>query len=65
TCSPTPAASASPPPGPARARRAGFTDARQAHALAPAFAARGFSVLAGIGADPGFDTAPIADIASA
>lgn len=51
--------------GPSRMRRAGFTDARQAQALAPAFAARGFSVLARIGADPGFDTAPIEDIASA
>jgi glutamate racemase len=53
------------PPGAARPRRAGFTDAEGARALFPAFAARGFSVCARIGGAPGFDTAPIEDIASA
>lgn len=51
--------------GGARARRAGFTDETAANALAPAFFARGFSVLARVGAAPSFDTAPIADIACA
>jgi glutamate racemase len=54
-----------PEAGVARMRRAGFTDAGSAHALAPAFHARGFSVLARIGQAPGFDAAPIADSASA
>jgi glutamate racemase len=51
--------------GATRARRAGFTDAHAARALSPAFSARGFSVLASIGASPGFDTEPLVDSASA
>lgn len=55
----------SPETGAPRIRRAGFTDARSARALFPAFAARGFSVIAQIGDGPRFDTAPITDNASA
>lgn len=51
--------------GAARTRRAGFTDAQAARALFPAFAARGFSVCASIGAAPAFEAAPIEDSASA
>ncbi|MEZ5995751.1 MAG: glutamate racemase [Hyphomonadaceae bacterium] len=50
------------PSGAARNRRAGFTDAAAAHALWPAFRARGFSTFAQIGAAPGFEAAPRADV---
>jgi glutamate racemase len=43
--------------GEARARRAAFTDAEAAQALAPAFAARGFQSIGSIGAAPLFETA--------
>lgn len=52
-------------PGETRVRRAGFTDADAARALFPAFAARGFSGFAQIGAAPAFDAVPIVDSASA
>lgn len=51
--------------GEARVRRAGFTNADAARALFPAFHRRGFETFARIGAAPGFDTAPIENIASA
>jgi len=47
--------------GPTRVRRAGFTDAASARALWPAFAARGFSAPAAIGASPGFVASPLED----
>ncbi|HWA01391.1 MAG TPA: glutamate racemase [Caulobacterales bacterium] len=52
-------------PGPARARRAGFTDAKAAAALFPAFRARGFSAFAGLSPAPSFDAAPVPDTAAA
>lgn len=51
--------------GQARLRRAGFTDADAARALFPAFADRGFSTFARIGASAPFEAAPIVDEASA
>jgi glutamate racemase len=52
-------------PGPVRPRRAGFTDARAAHELRAAFAARGFSTFAEISAAPGFDATPLTHSVSA
>lgn len=51
--------------GQARLRRAGFTDADAARVLFPAFAVRGFSTFARIGASAPFEAAPIIDEASA
>lgn len=45
--------------GVTRVRRAGFTAPNEARALFPAFQSRGFSELFGIGAAPGFPTAPL------
>jgi len=51
--------------GVARLRRAGFTDAKAARPLYPAFQARGFATFAEIGRAPVFETAPVAGSASA
>jgi glutamate racemase len=45
--------------GAPRARMAGFTDAASAEALAAAFYARGFEVLANVNPAPGFEAAPL------
>jgi glutamate racemase len=46
-------------PGPARVRRAGFTDASSVQPLYAAFKARGFESFAEIGAEPSFDVITI------
>lgn len=51
--------------GQAWLRRAGFTDAAAARALFPAFAGRGFSTFARIGASAPFEAEPVIDEASA
>lgn len=51
--------------GPARVGRAGFTDARAARALYPAFQARGFAAFAEIGCGPSFAAALLTNSASA
>ena len=51
--------------GPARVRRAGFTDASAARALYPAFLTRRFAAFAEIGAGPSFSAALLSDPASA